>query len=89
MAGIQIGPIRNGITNSQRAVSGQLGGASNFTTPVNYSSITALRSALSTANGTYYTTARLDSMTVNDMIFALRSIQDPKTISDYFTAQAA
>lgn len=62
---------------------------SNFATPLNYTSVTALRTALAAANGAYYTSARLDSLTVNDMVWALRSIQDPGTIADYFQAQTA
>jgi hypothetical protein len=77
------------IINSNRAVAGQLGGASNFTTPLNYSSVTALRSALSTANAGYYTSAKLDQLSVNDMVFALRNIQDPTTIANYMTNSAA
>ena len=87
MANVQTSvPKVDGIASSSRAVGAS---GSNFATPLNYTSISALRSALSTANGTYYTAARLDSMTVNDMVWALRSIQDPATIADYFQAQTA
>lgn len=89
MANVQTSPVNLRIVNSKRAVAGSLGGASNFTTPANYVSVDGLRTALSTANGTYYTTTRLDSMTVNDMVFALRNMQDATTISSYMTNSAA
>lgn len=56
---------------------------SQLNTPLNYTSVQAMRNRLSALNGTYYTSLRLDSLTVNDMIFALRSIDDRTTISDY------
>ena len=76
-------------TNSLRAVSGGLGTASGLNTVANYGSVAALRGALNAANGTYYTTTKLDQMTVNDMVFALRNMQDPTTIASYMTASAA
>lgn len=39
---------------------------------VNMGSISAMRTRLIAINATYYTTARLDAMTENDMIYALR-----------------
>lgn len=89
MANIQTRPPNIMIKNSKRAVAGQLGGASNFTTPANYASVDALRTALAAANGTYYTSALLDQLSVNDMVFALRNIQDAKTIADYMSNSAA
>jgi hypothetical protein len=50
--------------------------APNLATPANYTSINALRTRLAAANGAYYTTARLDQMSENDMIYALRTIDD-------------
>lgn len=78
-----------GFPNSLKAVAGQLGTSSGMNTIANYGSVAALRGALNTANGTYYTTTRLDQMTVNDMVFALRNMQDPTTIASYMTASAA
>lgn len=78
-----------GFSNSLRAVQGGLGTASGLTTPLNYSSVAALRTALAAANAGYYTSARLDSLTTNDMVYALRNIQDPTTIASYMTASAA
>lgn len=38
----------------------------------NYPSVNSLRSRLTTISATKYSTARLDAMTVNDMVYALR-----------------
>ena len=38
--------------------------------------ISTLRAALTAANGAYYTSAQLDKMTRNDMIYALRTINE-------------
>jgi hypothetical protein len=89
MANAQTTTPNVAIVNSKRADPANVGAASHFSTPVNYTSVSALRAALTAANGTYYTSAKLDAMTVNDMIFALRNIADPKTIADYMTASAA
>ena len=82
MPNIQTGILRTNFVNSTQAVAGSGGSNVGLTTPGNYTSIASLDSALATANAAYYTTARLDSMTVNDKIFALRSIQDRTTIQD-------
>lgn len=41
-------------------------------TPANFFSIGALRTRLAAFNGAYYTSARLDQMSDNDMVYALR-----------------
>jgi hypothetical protein len=89
MADLQMSPPNLGFVNSLRAVAGSLGTSSGLTTPANYVSIAGLRGALNAANAGYYTVARLDTMTVNDMVFALRSIQDKTTIADYMPASTA
>ena len=38
--------------------------------------IADLRAALTAADGTYYTSAQLDKLTRNDMLYALRTIND-------------
>lgn len=38
----------------------------------NMGSISAMRTRLAAINPTYYTSARLDAMTENDMVYALR-----------------
>jgi hypothetical protein len=62
---------------------------SELTTPLNYTSVQAMRNRLSALNGAYYTNPFLDRMTVNDMIFALRSIDDRTTIADYMPVSTA
>lgn len=85
MAQNQIGDVNTNFTNSLEAP-----GQDNdleITTPLNYTSIAALKSALKTFDATTYSDAQLDIMSVNDMVFALRSVQDPKTIANYVVAQ--
>lgn len=38
----------------------------------NMTSVSAMRTRLAALDGTYYTTARLNNMTRNDMVYALR-----------------
>ena len=45
-------------------------------TPANYASVSALRTRLAAINGAYFTSAMLDTMTKNDMIYALRVNDD-------------
>jgi hypothetical protein len=47
-------------------------GANPHTEKANMDSVSAMRTRLAALNPTYYTTAKLDAMTVNDMIFALK-----------------
>lgn len=53
-----------------------LTGASVLTEQNNYDTINDLRTRLIAINSTTYTAARLDAMTRNDMIFALRTESD-------------
>lgn len=50
-------------------------------TRANYVDVGSLRTRLAAANGAYYTTARLNNMTKNDMVYALRTIDDANTIN--------
>ena len=43
-------------------------------------SISAMRARLAAINGTYYTAAVLNMMTVNDMVYAIRVNDFPGTI---------
>jgi hypothetical protein len=45
-------------------------------TPANYFSAGAMRTRLAAANGAYFTAARLDQMSENDLVYALRTIDD-------------
>lgn len=42
------------------------------TTPANFADTAALRARLTAVNAGYYTAARLDNMTKNDMVYAVR-----------------
>lgn len=75
--------------NSLQAVASMGGGDTNLTAPQNYTSITAMRAFLNGFDNKTYSNANLDIMSTNDMVFAIRSIQDPTTIANYVTAQVA
>jgi hypothetical protein len=45
-------------------------------TDANYADVSSLRARLATIDGTYYTSARLDKMTKNDMVYAVRLADD-------------
>jgi len=59
----------------KRRVRGE-SGASVLTEQNNYDNVNDMRTRLAALNGTYYTATRLDGMTKNDMIYALRTISD-------------
>ncbi len=42
----------------------------------NYASVAGLRARLTAVNGTYYTAARLETLTKNDMVYAVRQADD-------------
>jgi len=50
--------------------------ASSLSTPANYASVNAMRTRLAAINAGYYTAARLDRMSVNDMVYAIRVADD-------------
>lgn len=58
----------------KRRVKGQSG--SSLATPGNYNSVASMRTRLATVNGAYFTAPRLNSMSENDMIYALRLADD-------------
>lgn len=90
MAQTQLGDILEvNFVNSKRAIASAGGSTHDLTDPTDYITITDLDTALNTHDPYTYSTAKLDLMCVNDKIFALRSIQDPKTISNYHPTQAA
>lgn len=45
-------------------------------TPANYASVSAMRTRLAAINGALYTSAYLDVMTKNDMVYAIRTSDD-------------
>jgi hypothetical protein len=76
-----------GFTNSQRANATNGGNSTGLAIAGDYVSPNVLRAALNTYDSFTYTTSVLDMMSVNDMVYALRSCADPKTIADYMVAQ--
>jgi hypothetical protein len=84
MANIELSPPDINFTISTKAVASP-GSSSGLATPLNYSSISALDTALAAVSGSYYTTARLDQMGVNDKVYALRMHQDATTVANYLS----
>jgi hypothetical protein len=77
MADAQIGSVDLGLTfrNETQGTNAAL-----VATPANYASISAMKTRLAAINGTSYTTARLNTMTVNDLVYALRLNDDAGSI---------
>jgi len=49
-------------------------------TPLNYADVTKMRARLTAINAGRYTSAYLDTLTLNDMQYALRTLDDPTGI---------
>lgn len=47
-------------------------GGSSISAPTDFQSVTSMRTRLNAISSTTYTAARLNTMTVNDMVYALR-----------------
>lgn len=75
-------------TNSLRAEPNGGGDTNTLEEPLDYTSISNLKIALSVYDPKTYTDDVLNQMTVNDMVFALRNVEDPKTIADYMKPQS-
>lgn len=75
--------------NSRKAVADMGGSGSSLGNASNYLSITAIDARLTAANAAYYTAERLNQLTLNDKVFALRNIDDATTIASYMTNSAA
>lgn len=77
MADAQIGSIDTAFTyrNETQGTSAAL-----LATPANYVSVTAMKARLTAISSTSYTTARLNSMSINDMMYAIRLNDDAGTI---------
>lgn len=83
MANNMLGAPDVNFTNSLKAVADAGGSDTDLVTPLNYTSVTAMRARLTAISAVTYPTRILDGMTVNDMVFALRTEDDPTTIADY------
>lgn len=77
MADSQIGSVDLALTfrNETQGTNAAL-----VATPANYASVSALKARLTAINSTSYTTARMNQMTVNDLIYAVRLNDDPASI---------
>lgn len=75
------GFVDPGFVNKQRVkADSNIGDETDLTTPANYASIDALDARLKVINAAYYTNARLDKMTLNDKVYAVRVADDADTI---------
>lgn len=77
MADSQIGNVYWGFVNKSRVQGGNVAGVASTS---NYSSISALKARLTAISATSYSAARLATMTVNDMVYAVRLNDDAGTI---------
>lgn len=77
MADAQVGSIDLGLTFKNET---QGTNAALVATPANYASINAMKTRLAAISGASYSAARLNTMTVNDLIYALRLNDDSGTI---------
>ncbi len=81
MADHQIGAVASDLAIVDRRKTTSAGDQTqHFGTVANYSSISAMRTRLAAISGTAYSAARLNSMTPNDMIYALRLNDDATSI---------
>lgn len=81
MAQHQIGMIEEGFVNKQRATAGSAAKTNgNMATPANYENMAAIDARLTAISATTYSQSRLDTMTLNDKIYALRVQDDATTI---------
>jgi hypothetical protein len=93
MADQLIGSIDLNFTDSRKATSVFFSGASAQTNPItNYAEtedIASLRTALNTFSPTTYTATMLNTMNVNDLVFAWRACRGQQaSISNYHPAQS-
>lgn len=89
MAGNQIGThVEFNFVNSKKAIPLQ-NGNNDLTDASDYISINAMFTFLAGFDPITYTSAVLENMSVNDLVFAVRSIEDPTSISNYHPAQVA
>lgn len=82
MAQHQVSPATDlGFVGRQRAVAGSAAVSSNpLGTPANYKDNTSLDARLTAISATTFPQARLDNMTQNDKIYALRVLDDAASI---------
>lgn len=86
---VGIGAVDRNFTNIQQTIPTSGSSGSYLSVAGNYASVFAMRSALQTFDPFTYTNAVLDIMSMNDIVFALRSVQDANTIASYMPNQTA
>jgi hypothetical protein len=79
MADLQIGNQQGVAAVGGKNVNGGAADRTAFT-DANHATVTAMRARLTAISATTYTTAMLDRMTQNDMIYALRLADAPTTV---------
>lgn len=76
--------------NSKRAVADGGGDASGLTSGVsNYVTHASIDARLTAYDAFTYSAANLQLLSYNDKVYALRAIDDPTTISNYYPTQVA
>lgn len=82
MAQHQVSPATDlGFVGRQRAVAGSAAVSTNpLGTPANYKDLASMDTRLTAISATTFTQARLDTMTQNDKVYALRLIDDSSSI---------
>lgn len=82
MAQHQIGDVEaEGIVSRARAVAGSVATTgSMFAAPTNYDTVSAMDARLIAINAGWYTQTRLDAMTANDKVYAIRLNDDLNTV---------
>lgn len=78
MAQNQLGNLTG--TVDRRVVSKGGSSSGSLATPANYADVNAMRTRLAAINAGYYTTTKLDQMSVNDMVYAIRVADDATAI---------
>lgn len=81
MAQHQVGNLSHGFVDKQRSTSKSAAKSNgSVATPANYDNIAALDARLTAISATTYTQARLDTMSLNDKVYAVRLADDPNTL---------
>ena len=76
MANAQLGVVRSVVDKRQVQTGPTPLATQPIATPANYASISTMRTRLTAIGAPYNTTGDLDTMTMNDMVYALRLSDD-------------
>lgn len=76
MANTQLGVVRSVVDKRQVQVGPTPLTTQPIATPANYASVSTMRTRLTAIGAPYTTAGYLDTMTVNDMVYALRISDD-------------